>query len=233
MKKSAKAPATPVKKSAKAPATPVKKPVKAPATTPRAGGYGDDDTRDAHDAPSGATAHGPATHSPGAAAGNDVKTPADVPVKACGNAVGIVAALSSAMGNSCGSEGSHHDGAHHDSSHHDRPHHGSSHHDAPPRTTPHADAPDAPGPRPRAVPPVVPHPAVPGDYVTASHPAPHHVPQGVRAHVPAQAGAVARAEDQLARTGADSALLGAAGASAGLLLGGAILYRRGFAGNRR
>ncbi|MFD4635233.1 chaplin [Streptomyces sp. NPDC058284] len=159
---------------------------------------------------SGAGAQGSAADAPGAVSGNNAHAPVDAPVKACGNTVGIVAALSNALGNKCGSE----------PPHPDAPHSAPPHADAPP-------APHSPEPRPRAM-PHAPRHTVPEDPAAVPETAPRHTPHGTRVHLPAQAAA---AQDQLAMTGGDPALL--VGAGAGLLLGGAILYRRGFAGTRR
>ncbi len=156
----------------------------------------------------GASAVGDAAHSPGVLAGNNAKAPVDAPVNACGNTVDIVAALSGTTGNRC-------DG--------DAPH------QEPPVTTapPTEPAPEGPAPRPRAMPPA--HHDGPR-HAKPAPAAPHHGPHGSRAPRPVH---VDPEQAQLAATGADDKLLGAAGASAGLLLGGAILYRRGMASSRR
>ncbi|EFG64885.1 LPXTG-domain-containing protein cell wall anchor domain-containing protein [Streptomyces sp. SPB074] len=77
-------------------------------------------------------------------------------------------------------------------------------------------APEHPAPRPPG--------HVPPPHVPPHHVPPHHVPRqtpegGGRAEVPPT-------RPQLAETGADAGLLGVVGASATLLVGGAILYRR-------
>ncbi|MFI8216233.1 chaplin [Streptomyces sp. NPDC085932] len=66
------------------------------------------------------TAEGAAKGSPGAASGNNIQAPVDVPVNACGNTVDVVAALNPAFGNSCANDsdghGGHGDGGRHHSS---------------------------------------------------------------------------------------------------------------------
>ncbi|MFE7046582.1 chaplin [Streptomyces atratus] len=49
----------------------------------------------------GASADGGATDSPGVLSGNLIQAPVDVPVNACGNSVDIVGALNPALGNKC------------------------------------------------------------------------------------------------------------------------------------
>ncbi|MGW1102860.1 chaplin [Streptomyces sp. NPDC002540] len=49
----------------------------------------------------GASAEGAATESPGVLSGNLVQVPVDVPVNACGNSVDVVGALNPAFGNEC------------------------------------------------------------------------------------------------------------------------------------
>ncbi|WP_305129630.1 chaplin, partial [Streptomyces parvulus] len=49
-------------------------------------------------------ADGAAKNSPGAASGNAVQAPVDVPVNACGNTVDVIAALNPAFGNECENE---------------------------------------------------------------------------------------------------------------------------------
>ncbi|MFH8608806.1 chaplin [Streptomyces sp. NPDC018029] len=169
---------------------------------------------------SGSAAQGDTTRSPGVGAGNNAKAPVDAPVKACGNTVGIVAALSPVTGNRCGA-------GHH--SHRD-PHPA----EPPAAGKPPVTPPGTPVPRPRAATPEDPArpggPADPRSPEVSSATDPHHVPQGRHARRPV---AMETPHDLLAATGTDAALLGAAGASAGLLLGGAILYRRGRASSRR
>ncbi|MFC7257584.1 chaplin family protein [Streptomyces lutosisoli] len=60
---------------------------------------GDDDSPG-----SGSSAHGVAYDSPGVLSGNTAQTPVDVPVNACGNAVGVIGVLNPAFGNQCANE---------------------------------------------------------------------------------------------------------------------------------
>lgn len=156
----------------------------------------------AHDEPAhddgGASAHGEASHSPGLLSGNLLQAPLDVPINACGNAVEVVAALSGTTGNKCG--------------------------EAPEQTPPE--------PKPH-VPPV--KPERPVERVTPPEPprAPRTVPRApefIKASATARQPRPAEAPEhvaQLAATGMDQNALAAAAASAGLLVGGALLYRRG------
>ncbi|MFE9682254.1 chaplin [Streptomyces sp. NPDC006285] len=50
-------------------------------------------------------ADGATAHSPGAISGNTIQLPVHVPVNACGNTVNVVGLLNPAMGNSCANEG--------------------------------------------------------------------------------------------------------------------------------
>jgi hypothetical protein len=54
-------------------------------------------------------AQGGASHSPGVLSGNSVEAPVDVPLNACGNSVNVVGAGNAALGNTCANEShSHH-----------------------------------------------------------------------------------------------------------------------------
>ncbi|WJV47505.1 chaplin [Streptomyces flavofungini] len=149
----------------------------------------------------GTGAHGEASHSPGVLAGNLLSAPFDVPINACGNAVEVVAALSGTTGNKCGQAPE----------------------EAPPEPEPH-------------VPPV--KPERPVEQVTPPEPprAPRTVPRApeflqastaARPPRPAVRAEAPEHVDQLAATGMDQNALAAAAAGAGLLVGGALLYRRG------
>ncbi|MGW7001624.1 chaplin [Streptomyces sp. NPDC054933] len=167
---------------------------------------------------SGAQAHGVAKGSPGVGSGNVVQAPVGVPVNACGNSVDVVGVLNPAFGNSCGnSAGS-------DT--------GQSYTPPPPAVTP-------PGQGHRPPPPAVTPPGQGHRPQGPSHPGSHR-PQGPshhgshqQAHHPAHHQVSAHthpystaAAPTLAHTGADQlGLIGAA--SAGLLVGGYVLYRRG------
>ncbi|MET9482230.1 chaplin [Streptomyces sp. NPDC006638] len=154
-----------------------------------------------HQAASSTHAQGAAVGSPGVAAGNLLQAPVELALNACGNTADIVGLLNPAFGNGCG------------------------------------NGTVAPPPPVRHVPPVQPpvEPPVDDRSVVPNTPvAPPHTPNRPVAHhaappvVPAQyrPATPPRAEaPQLAETGSDH-LLAAAAMSAGLLLGGGILYRR-------
>ncbi|MGS2589687.1 chaplin family protein [Streptomyces hebeiensis] len=155
----------------------------------------------------GSTATGLAQGSPGVGSGNNVAVPIDVPVNLCGNSVDVVGVLNPVFGNFCGTKAA----------------------QATPRT-PHVPA-QPPGPqRPdEPVSPVGPGvPSSPADRAVPPAPAPHGP-----AHPGSAPAADAPAGPRLASTGADSHLFTGAALSAGLLLGGAILYRRSTAATRR
>ncbi|MFF0628335.1 chaplin family protein [Streptomyces sp. NPDC004296] len=161
----------------------------------------------------GATAVGGAKGSPGVASGNTVQAPVDVPINVCGNSVDVVGALNPSFGNDCdnasptGPGRPHHPG--HPSQPGQPPEHG---HPGHPGSPHHPGTPHQPG-----------HPGTPGN----PHGPGSGTPQtpgtpGVRTQT---AGAPHTGERQLAHTGA-GALGYAIPGSAGLLLGGAVLYRR-------
>ncbi|MGW0534156.1 chaplin [Streptomyces sp. NPDC003032] len=181
---------------------------------------------------SGASAHGEAVRSSGALSGNNVMAPVKVPVNVCGNHVGVVSIASGAMGGDCVNGDQRYA-------------------DTPPG---HATKPGpGPGPRPRPRTESGPHAAHEVSTSKASKASkasadskaseafkaskasktpepPKHEPQTTRSDDPVGEAAPGA---QLAATGMDAALLGAAAGSAGLLLGGAILYRRRFATSPR
>lgn len=158
---------------------------------------------------SGASAEGVATGSPGVLSGNLAQVPIDIPVNACGNTVDIVGALNPTGGNSCANVSGHD--------------HGHPPVDEPPVDEPPVDEPPVDEPPvdepPTSEPPVdepptsqppVDKPPVdkpPVDQPPAGNPGPN------------------TPDTQLAETGAGDIGL-AAGASAALLLGGAVLLRR-------
>ncbi|MBZ4324119.1 chaplin [Streptomyces huiliensis] len=193
----------------------------------------------------GSGAQGAAVGSPGVISGNNVQAPIDVPVNACGNTVDVVAVANPTFGNTCVNDGH----GHGKGPDHTRPHHpGKPSHHHPPADKPHGDKPhgdhedhgthgdkDKPCDEHR---PGGKHDK-PAEH--SVHDKPGHVTPGPvvpvavvkDAHRPAQpaAAAVEERDDQLAHTGAGE--LGMAGAaSAALLLGGAVLYRRARAGQQ-
>ncbi|MEU9113922.1 chaplin [Streptomyces sp. NPDC048483] len=169
----------------------------------------------------GASAEGGAAHSPGVASGNNVQVPVDVPVNVCGNSVSIVGLVNPAVGNECGNEARPHTPT--------GPHH--PHHPQQPGHHPHHPRPEQPsepghphGPGSKGGPETTPpeHQRGPDDLGTTEIPGmrPQAEPQGKAAIVTTPS-----AGEHLAQTGAG--MIGyAVPASAGLLLGGAVLYRR-------
>nr|WP_249402207.1 chaplin family protein [Streptomyces sp. YIM 121038] len=150
---------------------------------------------------SGATATGEASDSPGLLSGNLGQLPLEPVLNLCGNTVDVVAALNPVFGNRCEEDST---------------------------PTPPQEQPMPPRGKPpvRPAEPTAPEPKAPPRSVTPPEaPVPVHeapaVPPAPRVDtVPAP-------RAQLARTGAEPGLLGAAAASAALLGAGAVLYRRG------
>ncbi|MFD6280957.1 chaplin [Streptomyces sp. NPDC060209] len=146
---------------------------------------------------SGASADGKAVGSPGVLSGNLVQAPVDIPVNACGNSVDLVGALNPAFGNSCVNESGYE-------------------HEYPPVEPPVVEPPTVEPPTvqpPTSKPPVEPPVSEP----PAQEPPAQEPPAGNPGpNTP---------DTQLAQTGAADIGL-AAGASAGLLLAGAVLMRR-------
>ncbi|MFG2627475.1 chaplin [Streptomyces sp. NPDC048473] len=168
----------------------------------------------------GASAEGIATNSPGVLSGNLIQAPVDVPVNACGNSADVVGALNPAFGNECSNV--------------------SGPGDEPPVVEPPVVEPPVVEPPvvepPVVTPPVVEPPVVEPPVVTPPVVEPPVVEPPVVTPpvvtstdggplVPVAAGEPVRTSSQLAHTGA-SDLGAAAGASAALLLGGAVLMRR-------
>ncbi|WP_329206179.1 chaplin [Streptomyces sp. NBC_00683] len=148
---------------------------------------------------SGASAEGVATGSPGVLSGNLAQVPLDIPVNACGNTVDIVGALNPTGGNSCANVS----GPDHEHPPVDEPPVDEPPVDEPPVDEPPVDEPPVDEP-PASEPPVSKPPV---DQPPAGNPGPN------------------TPDTQLAETGAGDIGL-AAGASAALLLGGAVLLRR-------
>lgn len=197
--------------------TPHRVPSQERAETRTGGGHGYGDTPDGGSqsgthAGTQSTAQGDASHSPGILSGNNVQTPADVPVNACGNTVDVVGLLNPAAGNGCtnGAPAPTSPG-------HETP--SSPESPSTPETPPRAAEP----PADRAMPPMGAgrpplHVASSTSAARQVQPAAHEAPDTVA---------------RLAETGSDQDLLAAAAAAAALLVGGGILYRRGFASSRR
>ncbi|MFI1017209.1 chaplin [Streptomyces sp. NPDC020965] len=159
----------------------------------------------------GAQATGGASHSPGVGSGNAVQAPVSVPVNACGNSVSVVGLLNPTFGNDCASVSS----------------------PVTPIGNPPVEpgTPGKPGPgKPGTGTPVKPGnprtggPDLPGEARTPGTPA---TPADDRSasDLAAQGDTRAEADDELAMTGTDSLGL-IIPAGAGMLLAGAVLYRR-------
>ncbi|WP_309505816.1 chaplin [Streptomyces pyxinae] len=182
---------------------------------------------------SGAKAEGATSNSPGVASGNNVQAPVHVPVNACGNSVDVVGVLNPAFGNECGTghkpgkpeqpgkpekpdnphepdnpeepEEPNHPGHPEEPDNPDEPNHPNEPQEpgepGNPHEPNHPNRPHEPG-----------NPGEPGSPEGPNNPG----PQGDTPHGPG---------DQLASTGA-APLEMLIPAGAGLLLGGAVLYRR-------
>ncbi|MFF2732022.1 chaplin [Streptomyces sp. NPDC058008] len=159
--------------------------------------YGDEHGEAQGHGGSGATADGAAVGSPGVLSGNLGQIPVDVPVNACGNSVDVVGLLNPVFGNDCVNDSGHGHGNPPVKPPVQPPT------EEPPTVTPPTEEP--PTEQPPTVTPPTSKPPV--EEPAAGNPGPN--------------APVA----QLARTGAGDIGL-AAGASAGLLLGGAVLMRR-------
>ncbi|WP_407563888.1 chaplin [Streptomyces sp. 184] len=152
----------------------------------------------------GAHAQGQSSQSPGVLSGNTVQAPVDVPVNACGNSANVVGVGNAVFGNECGN------GATPDTPKPPRP-------EEPP-TPEEPDRPDRPD-----------RPDVPDTPERPDTPDRPDEPKE-RAHIPpnheTHAGAPVPGEEQLAETGSGVPLGILVPISGGLLLGGAVLYRR-------
>ncbi|HCA87655.1 MAG TPA: hypothetical protein DEQ61_20610 [Streptomyces sp.] len=145
---------------------------------------------------SDAQAQGSSSNSPGVGSGNVVQVPVNAPVNVCGNSVNVVGAGNTAAGNDCSNESGHD---------HEKPDH-PDHPDEPknpekPHNPDKPDSPEKPEDKPK-----------PADKAPSSDKDTQLVAQP-------------EATEQLAETGSDSLPL-TLPISAGLLIGGALLYRR-------
>ncbi|MFW6695407.1 chaplin [Streptomyces sp. MAR4 CNX-425] len=147
----------------------------------------------------GAAAQGQSSQSPGVLSGNTVQVPVDVPVNACGNSANVVGVGNAAFGNECGN------GATPDTPKPPRP-------EEPP-TPDEPDRPDQPDEPDTPEPPGTPD--RPDEPTDRTHVPPNHE---------TQAGTPVPGE--LAETGSGVPLGALIPLSGGLLLGGAVLYRR-------
>ncbi|MFF4397009.1 chaplin [Streptomyces sp. NPDC001480] len=151
-------------------------------------------------------AAGSAKDSPGVLSGNAVQAPVDAPVNVCGNTVNGVAALDATFGNKCEND------------------------DSP--EPPKADVPDAPKasatPKPSddcsETPTPTPTPTPPTRVVEKPRPTPPAPPTRT-SHTPPPKRSVAE-PPQLAETGTRT-MLATSAASAALIAGGVMMYRRG------
>ncbi|MGY0025047.1 chaplin [Streptomyces sp. cg35] len=173
-----------------------------------ADGYGDEAAGSHADEAqtSQASSTAQSAQSGGVLSGNSVQAPVDIGLDLCGNTVDVVGALNPVTGNACANSG---------------------------------DASATPPPAEAELPPAGPGtPATPATDRAVPAPGPVRAARPVvrqealsAAQVPVvRQASVAR--EQLADTGADQNLLAAAAASAGLLVGGGVLYRRARAAGR-
>lgn len=158
-----------------------------------------------------ADAAGTAKDSPGVLAGNTVQAPVDAPVNVCGNTVNGIAALNAAFGNKCENDESP------EPSKSDVP-------DAPrPSATPKPSDDCSETPKPSPTPPTrvveKPRPTPPPPPTRSSH-----TPTPPRQHL--------AEPPQLAETGSRT-MLATSAASAALIAGGVMMYRRGRTAARR
>ncbi|KOU54638.1 chaplin [Streptomyces sp. WM6378] len=177
----------------------------------------------------GSMATGHTSNSPGVGSGNTIQAPIDVPVNLCGNSVNVVGVGNPVFGNDCVNDESgrpgqpHHPGhpghpQHPGQPHHPgKPHHPGQHKPCPPEQPDHPQQPGHPGVPQNPVSPIAHQPAKPAQPAAPAKPA-APVTQTVTApKAPAAA---------LAHTGSEGMGF-AVPAAAGLVLGGAVLYRRG------
>ncbi|MGV9243512.1 chaplin [Streptomyces sp. NPDC003710] len=172
----------------------------------------------------GSHAGGHTGGSPGVGSGNTVQVPVDVPVNVCGNSVNVVGIGNGALGDHCANTGGGHPTTPPGGGHQPPPGGGGT---TPPGgggTTPPGGGGTTPPGGGGSTPGTPGHPGQPGHPGTSHHPGgggSQHVshPGGVSITRPAGSA-------QLAHTGSDLPLGLLAPASAGALLGGALLYRR-------
>lgn len=166
----------------------------------------------------GSGAEGSAQNSPGVASGNVVQAPIHVPVNACGNSANVGGAGNPAMGNECANHAS---GT-------ERPEHPG--HPEKPEKPEHPDNPEQPESPENPEQPE--QPRTPEQPETPTTP---EAPEGTESDADSDVESGHRAnggsEGSLAQTGA-GATGAALAAAAGLMAGGAVLYRRSRAGQR-
>ncbi|UJB41209.1 chaplin [Streptomyces sp. A1-5] len=176
----------------------------------------------------GASATGGAAHSPGVGSGNVIQAPIDAPINVCGNSVDVVGAMNPSFGNDCDNAAPGGPGRSHHPGHPSQPGQPEPGHPHGPGTPHHPGTPHQPGSAHHPG-----HPAQPGGPhaprsvapQTPDAPGPRTHTAGARATHAQAAATPEHGARQLAHTGAGT--LGyAVPISAGLLLGGAVLYRR-------
>ncbi|MFJ8936207.1 chaplin [Streptomyces sp. NPDC102365] len=179
------------------------------------GGSGDGYGSDHHGG--GSSSHGGTHDAPGVGSGNVGEAPVDAPANACGDSADVGGLLNPAFGDRCGPDGQKGPdgpkGYGDDDTPPSEPPAGppsTPPHTTPPRTTPPGNTPPETAP-PGTVPPTTGPPGAPHHSPPSSGPGPW---------------------PQLAHTGVDG-MLAASAAGTGLLLGGAVLYRRNRPASRR
>ncbi|MFF4188322.1 chaplin family protein [Streptomyces sp. NPDC001691] len=192
----------------------------------------------------GAMASGHTSNSPGVGSGNTIQAPVDVPVNLCGNSVNVVGVGNPVFGNDCLNDESgrlghpQHPGHPGHPQHPGQPHHpghpehpGNPHHPGghKPPCTPeqpgHPQQPGHPGVPQNPVSPIAHQPAKPAPAQPAAPGKPAASVESAASAPVTQAVTAPAARAALAHTGSEG--LGfAAPAAAGLVLGGAVLYRR-------
>nr|WP_320773643.1 chaplin [Streptomyces sp. CRN 30] len=177
------------------------------------GGYGDDASSVSAGPSDGSSAHSQSVGSPGVASGNDAQIPVDVPLNLCGNTIDVIGIANPAFGNECEEE----DGG-------TPPGYGD---ETPPEEPPTDEHPPPPGEH--TPPPGTDTPPPAGEEEPPSAGEEELPPAGEE-----QVSPPAEQPPVLAETGSHGdALAGASAASAALIVGGAVLYRRSRATARR
>ncbi|NJP67467.1 chaplin [Streptomyces spiramenti] len=175
----------------------------------------DDGKGGSHSHGGGAEAESVASNSPGVGSGNTVQVPVDIPANVCGNSVSVVGLLNPATGNDCGNG--------------DVPEHPGKPGEPETPVTPEEpetpvtpetpEEPETPETPEEPETPVTPEtPEGPVTPVTPESPETPSTPEGPRGETPDRGA--------LAETGSDIAPAAALPLAAGLLAGGAVLYRR-------
>ncbi|MGW7420511.1 chaplin [Streptomyces sp. NPDC054813] len=201
-------------------------------------------------------ATGTAGGSPGVVSGNNVQAPVNVPVGVCGNSIDVAAVLNPAFGNSCAnaSDSDEHTddrayGTSYGDSGDDDSGYGSTVCDSgygaegstgttpPPyggETSPPCSETPSPSPTPPSPSPTPPSPSPTPPPPSRKPPSPSPTPSTPSPTPPPGGGHHQGSPPTLPHTGSDrEAMLAASAASAALIAGGTMLYRRGRAASRR